>query len=222
MPYGTIAHLITTESGPAHIRLRHGAAFAAAGVAPEDVDAVSMAAATKGLPTELVVGHSQRVVEVEHRGRALCLAAAVAPNGYLISAHPEPAGRVADEYGWVDRGGWRLTALTLMAEWGAGPLWPQFSRPDGTSAVANYLPRQAAELLSLPDNLLSDLDQWDAAYQSILNDERPQESTFPEDDAGLRFQRTGRRLASWLRATIAPNVLVQHAYNFSERTLTLA
>lgn len=211
-----------SDCGLAHIRLRHGAAFAAAGVAASDIGAVAMAAATKGLPTELVVGHGQRVAEVDHRGRMLCIATAIAPGGYLISAHPEPAGRVADEAGWVDGGGWRLTALTLMAEWGAGPWWSQFSRPDGTTAVANYLPRQAAGVLPLADNLIGDLDEWDAAYQSILDEERPPESTFPDGDAALRFQRTGHRLASWLRASTPPNVLVQHAYNFSERTLTLA
>jgi hypothetical protein len=214
--------LITTESGPAHIRLRHGAAFAAAGVPPEDAGVVAMAAATRGVPTELVVGHAQRVVEVAHRGRPIFVATAVSPNGYLIAAHPEPAARVADESGWIDRGGWRLIALTLMAEWDAGPLWPHFSRPDGARAVANYLPRQAAELLALPDNLVSDLTEWDAVYQSILDRQRPQESAFLNGADAGRFQVTGRRLASWLRSITSPDVLVQHAYNFSERTLTLA
>jgi hypothetical protein len=210
-----------TDCGLAHIRSRHGAAFAAAGVTDEELPAFVVRAVTDGEPTGLSVGHGRPVHWVTLGRRRLAIAVTVADSGYVVSAHPESPQRIADPAGWPAGTPWRPATVTLLAEWGAGPLWVEFRAGDA-SVVANYLPGQLDAILRLPDDLLLDMAAWDGQFQQLLDQQYPPDSTFADEGAALMFPRAGHSLAKRLRAACPPAVEIRFAQNFTDNTVVVS
>ncbi|APU12693.1 MULTISPECIES: hypothetical protein [Actinoalloteichus] len=85
--------------------------------------------------------------------------------------------------------------VTLHAGWGEDCIRFRTSR----SPMLQHSVEEAAELLSLSDDLAAELTDWDDEYQDVLNIDVPQDSEWPSPEARQAWLEKGKTLAARIK-----------------------
>lgn len=111
----------------------------------------------------------------------------------------------------------RQLTIGLRADWGTGPLWvsegEDFPDPYGTDEITEVTP--------LSDELSEAISAWDERFQSIYNDESPQDSKFSSEDDEATFIREGEQLAHRIRSEVPTYIVVRYWPLLSGKWVTI-
>ncbi|QIZ35896.1 hypothetical protein [Saccharopolyspora sp. ASAGF58] len=100
-----------------------------------------------------------------------------------------------------------LLSVRISAEWRTGPLWVTTS---GDRFEDNAEPEDLAEKFGVSVELVAELNEWDDEFQQIWDPADPASAEFPSEEAEVRWEERGRRLAEKLAAELGPTVRVSY------------
>ncbi len=102
----------------------------------------------------------------------------------------------------------QVSRVKIRFDWGMGPFWVQFS---DSPMFDDYDPEEISEILTISEDLLGDIEKWNARMQDTFDYEEGRNSGIEDPAEREKWAEDGRVLAVRLKREVGSAIAVEYS-----------